>query len=311
LFSPNPNSASSRRSDAFVESHGAHIPLVGLGTSPLRGRDCVEIVQQAARVGYRHFDTAESYENEIEVGEGLRASGVRRDELFVTTKISASHFAPRELERATKDSLTRLRLSEVDLLLLHWPNSGVPISETLAGLCAVKRTGLTRHIGVSNFTVADIQEAVRYSSEPLVCNQIEMNPFLDRSEVTAACRTHGMAVVAYSPIGRGRANNDALLARIGRGYGKTGVQVSLRWLVQQGVPVIPRTSRSTRLLENCTIFDFELSEAEMSEISSAARRRARVANRLAPLRAFAHKTLPVPAISVLRACLRKVRQFNS
>lgn len=311
MFSPNPNAASPIRPDAFVEIHGAHIPLVGLGTSPLLGRQCVDIVQRALRLGYRHLDTAESYANESEVGEGLRASRLPRDEIFVTTKISPSHFAPRELERATKDSLTRLRLSEIDLLLLHWPKSGVPLSEALGGLCAVKQAGLTRHIGVSNFAVADIQEAVRHASEPLVCNQIEMNPFLDRPEVTAACRAHGIAVIAYSPAGRGRANKDALLLRIGRAYGKTGVQVSLRWLVQQGMPVIPHTSSSAHLLENCAIFDFELSEEEMSEISSAARRRARVANRIAPLRAFAHQMLPEPVISVLRASLRKVGKFNS
>jgi Aldo/keto reductase family len=152
---------------------------------------------------------------------------------------------------------------------------------------------------VSNFIVADIQEAVRHVSEPLVCNQIEMNSFLDRPTVTAASRAHGMAVVAYSPIARGEANNDAMLARIGQAYGKSGAQVSLRWLVQQGIPVIPRTSRIARLTENYTIFDFELSEVEMSSISSAARRRARLDATVSPLRDFAHKTLPGPAYAVL------------
>ena len=166
------------------------------------------LVEQALRLGYRHVDTAEMYDNEREVGEGLRASGVPRDEVFVTTKVWPSHFAPRELERAAKESLVRLRLSEVDLLLLHWPNPQIPLSETLGALCKVKRKGLARHIGVSNFTVALIEEAVRLADEPLVCNQIEMHPFLDQSKVVAACRQHGMAVVAYSPIARGGVKND-------------------------------------------------------------------------------------------------------
>src|ERR1700730_486048 len=251
----------------MLESN-ARIPLVGLGTWSLRGGVCVDIVERALRLGYCHIDTAESYENEREVGDGLDASGVQRDHIFVTTKISPSHFAPRELERAAKDSLTRLRLSEVDLLLLHWPNPQVPLSETLGALCRVKRAGLTRHIGVSNFTVADMRAAVSHASEPLVCNQIEMNSFLDRPKLTAACRAHGMAAVAYSPLARGEANNDGVLARIGQAYGKSGTQVSLRWLTQQGIPVIPRTSRINRLSENYAIFDFILSEAEMSEISA-------------------------------------------
>jgi 2,5-diketo-D-gluconate reductase B len=171
----------------------ALIPLIGLGTGQLRGRICVDTVAQALRLGYRHIDTAEGYENERDVGEGLHASGVHREDIFVTTKISPSHFAPRELERAAKDSLMRLRLSEIDLLLLHWPNPQVPLSATLEALCKVKRAGLTRHIGVSNFQVADLDEAVRHASEPLVCNQIEMNSFVDRPKLTAACRAHHMA----------------------------------------------------------------------------------------------------------------------
>src|SRR5712671_4871065 len=157
-----------------VEAHGARIPLVGLGTWDLRGRTCARIVEQALRLGYRHIDTAEMYDNEREVGEGLRTSGVPRNELFVVTKVWPSHFAPHELLRAAKESLTKLRLGEVALLLLHWPNPRIPLSETRGGLSNVKEAGLARNIGVSNFTVALIEEATRLSSEPLVCNQIEL-----------------------------------------------------------------------------------------------------------------------------------------
>jgi 2,5-diketo-D-gluconate reductase B len=259
-----------------VEANGARIPLVGLGTWDLRGRTCARVVEQALRLGYRQIDTAEMYDNEREVGEGFRASGVPRNEVFIGTKIWPSHFAPRELLRATKDSLVRLRMSEVDLLLLHWPNPQVPLSETLGALCKAKEAGLTRHIGVSNFTIALLDEAASLSTEPIVCNQFEMHPFLDQSKLVDACRAKGMAVVAYAPIARGNAKNDAVLARIGQEHGKTAAQVCLRYLVQQDVVVIPRTSKIERLEENISIFDFTLTEAEMTEIASLARRQGRI-----------------------------------
>ena len=251
-----------------VEANGARIPLLGLGTWDLRGRTCSRIVEQALRLGYRHLDTAEMYDNEREVGEGLRISGVPRNEIFVVTKIWPSHFAPRELLRAAKESLTKLRLGEVDLLLLHWPNPRIPLSETLGALCKVKEAGLARNIGVSNFTVTLIEEATRLSSEPLVCDQVELHPFIDQSKVRAACAAHGMAVVAYCPIARGNAKNNELLARIGKTHGKSAAQVSLRFLVQQQVVVIPRTSKLERLSENAAIFDFELGADEMAEIAA-------------------------------------------
>ena len=254
----------------FVEAKGARIPLLGLGTWELRGRVCARVVEQALRLGYRHVDTAEIYENEREVGEGVRASGVRRSEVFVTTKIWPSHFAPRELERAARDCLARLRLSEVNLLLLHWPNPQIPVADTLGALGKVKRDGLARHIGVSNFTVALIDQALQASKEPLVCDQVECHPFLDQSKVIAACRRHGMAVVAYSPIARGNARKNEVLARIGARHGKTAAQTCLRFLVQHGIVVIPRTSKVERLSENAAIFDFTLSAQEMAEIAKLA-----------------------------------------
>src|SRR5215207_11736793 len=227
----------------FIEANGARIPAIGLGTWELRGRSCARLVQQALRLGYRHIDTAQMYENEREVGEGLRASGVKRDQVFLTSKIWPTHFAPHDLERSAKESLVRLRLTEVDLLLLHWPNPQVPLVETLGALARVRQLGIARHIGVSNFTVALIDEAVASCSEPLVCDQVEYHPYLDQSKVREACLRHGMAVVAYSPIAKGRVRNDELLAGIGKAHGKSGAQVCLRWLVQQGVAAIPRTSR--------------------------------------------------------------------
>jgi diketogulonate reductase-like aldo/keto reductase len=251
----------------FIEANGAKIPAIGLGTWELRGRSCARLVEQALKLGYRHIDTAQAYDNEREVGEGLRASRVRRDEVFVTTKVWTTHFAPNDLERSTRESLTKLRLSEVDLLLLHWPNPHVPLTETLGALAHVKQLGMARHIGVSNFTVALIEEAVAACPEPLVCDQVEYHPYLDQSKVRDGCARHGLAVVAYSPIAKGRIKNDPTLAQIGQTHGKTPAQVCLRWLVQQNVSAIPRTSRIERLSENIDIFDFALSDDEMALIS--------------------------------------------
>jgi len=259
-----------------VEANGARIPAIGLGTWDLRGRTCARVVEQALRLGYRHIDTAEMYGNESEVGEGLRASGVSRDDVFITTKVWPDHLAAAELERATKESLERLHLADVDLLLIHWPSPRIPLAETIGALCRMKQAGFARHLGISNFTVPLIEEAVRLATEPLVTNQIEWHPYLDQSKVVAASRRHGLSVTAYSPIARGRAGSDSQLRLIGTHHRKTAGQVSLRFLIQEGAIVIPRTSRRERLEENIAIFDFELDAAEMDEIRKLARRHRRV-----------------------------------
>jgi 2,5-diketo-D-gluconate reductase B len=261
-----------------VESHGARIPILGLGTWELRGRACVRLVEEALRLGYRHLDTAQAYENEAEVGEGLRASRLKRDDVFVTTKVWHTNFRAADLERSVEASLGRLKLPSVDLLLLHWPNPAVPLRETIGALCKMKQRGLTRHVGVSNFTVKLVDEAVRLSSEPIVNNQIELHPLLDASKVIAACKRHGISVTAYSPIARGRVQGERVLERIGQAHGKSAAQVSLRYLVQQGIIVIPRSSKPERLAENAAIFDFVLSPAEMDEIRALSRSGARVVN---------------------------------
>jgi 2,5-diketo-D-gluconate reductase B len=263
-------SAVSRKLAHTVDAKGFRIPIIGLGTWALRGRDCARLTEQAIRIGYGHIDTAQMYDNEREVGEGVRASGLR-SEVMVTTKVQPTLLAPLDLERSVKESLARLRLDVIDLLLIHWPNPRVPLAETFGAMAKMKREGYTRQIGVSNFTVSLLEEANRVSSEPLVCDQVECHPFLNQDKVIEACRKHGMAVVAYSPIARGGAKGDKLLEKIGKAHGKTAAQVCLRWLVQQGVVVIPRTSRVERLEENFSLFDFELSDAEMREIAGLAR----------------------------------------
>jgi 2,5-diketo-D-gluconate reductase B len=254
----------------------ARIPVLGLGSWDLRDRTCARVVEQALRLGYRHIDTAEIYGNEREVGEGLRASGISREQVFITTKVWQEHLAPREFERAAKESLAKLRLSDVDLLLIHWPNLRVPLAETIGALCRMKSQGFARNIGVSNFTVPLVEQAAKLATEPLANNQIEWHPYLDQSKVVAASRRHGLAVTAYSPIARGRASDDNVLRLIGMHHRRTAAQVSLRFLIQEGAIVIPRTSRLERLEENMAIFDFTLDPAEMDEIRKLANPQGRI-----------------------------------
>jgi 2,5-diketo-D-gluconate reductase B len=232
----------------------------------LKEETCVRAVDAALRMGYRHVDTAQMYGNEREVGEGLRASGVARDEVFVTTKVWHDRLRAGDFERAVDESLGRLGLSAVDLLLIHWPNKDVPLKETIDVLCKTKREGKTRHIGVANFTVALIDEAAKLAGEPLVTNQIEVHPFIDRSKVIAASRRHGLAITAYCPVARGAAPGDAVLARIGAAHHKSPAQVSLRYLVQQGIVPIPRSANPQHLADNLAVFDFSLSAEEMAEL---------------------------------------------
>jgi 2,5-diketo-D-gluconate reductase B len=261
-----------------IEANGARIPAIGLGTWDLRGRTCARMVEHALRLGYRHIDTAEMYGNEGEVGEGLRVCGIARREVFITTKVWQDNLAPRAFERATRDSLVKLRLAEVDLLLIHWPNPRIPLADTIGALCKMKREGLTRHVGISNFTVDLVAEAVKLVTEPLVTNQIEWHPYIDQSKVIGASRRHGLSVTAYSPIARGRAVDDDTLQAIGLRHRKSAGQVCLRFLVQEGAIVIPRTSKPERLAENMAIFDFELAPAEMEEVRRLANPRGRIVN---------------------------------
>ena len=187
-----------------IESHGAKIPVIGFGTMTLKENLCVELVEAALHLGYRHLDTAQKYGNEREVGEGLRASGVPREDVFITTKVWFNRLAPGDLDRSVDESLERLKLPWVDLLLIHWPNAQIPLAGSIDALCKVKRAGLAKHIGVANFNVAMLDEAAKAASEPLAALQIETHPYLDQTKVFAAARRLDLAVVGYCPLARGK-----------------------------------------------------------------------------------------------------------
>jgi diketogulonate reductase-like aldo/keto reductase len=261
----------------LVEANGASIPALGLGTFRLEGEHCSEIVAHAISVGYRHVDTAKMYGNEDAVGEGLKASGIDRNEVFVTTKVWWEDIAPGHLERSAEASLKRLGLSDVDLLLIHWPNAAVPLRDSIGALCNVRRRGLARHVGISNHPSAMLREAVSLATEPLVCDQVEYHPYLAQSAVLAAARENGMALTSYCPLGKGTLLDDPTITGIAEAHGRTPAQVVLRWHVQQpGVVAIPKSGTPSRVEANLDVFDFTLSDDEMSTLSGLARPNGRV-----------------------------------
>jgi 2,5-diketo-D-gluconate reductase B len=261
-----------------LAAHGARIPAVGYGTSGL-GDVRAEHVAAALKAGYRHIDTARKYGTERAVGEGMRASGVPRQDIFLCTKVSHENLHAADFARSVDDSLAALSVGYVDLLLVHWPEKRTPLAETMGALAKAKRQGLTRHIGVANFNVAMLDEAIGLCPEPLVTLQVECHPYLDQSKVIAACRERGLILTAYCPLARGRLAGDPVLAEIARRTGKTFAQVALRWLVQHGtIAPIPRSSNAERIAQNIDIFDFELSAEDMRRIAGLARPDGRIAD---------------------------------
>ena len=265
------------RSVPTLTAHGAEIPAIGFGTSSLG--DCGEIVATALKLGYRHLDTAWKYGTERGVGEGIRASGVRRDEIFLTTKVSHEYLRTDDFARSVDESLKNLGVDYVDLLLVHWPNPEIALHEPIAALAKAKRQGLARHIGVANFNIALLDKAIRLCPEPLVNLQAEYHAHLDQTKLVEACRQRGLIFTAYCPLGRGRLLRDPVLADIAAHKGWTLAQIALRWLIQQGnVIPIPRSSNPKRMAENLDVFGFALTEDEMKRIAARKRPDGRIAD---------------------------------
>jgi len=262
----------------ILHAHGANIPKLGFGTS--RTGDCTEIVAHALKLGYRHLDTAWKYKTEKGVGSGIRASGIPREEIFVTTKVSHEYLRADDFARMVDESLNNLQLDYVDLLLVHWPSpEKVPLAETMNALGKAKRDGKTRHVGVANFNIAMLEDAIRLCPEPIVNIQVEYHPHLDQTKMRAAVERLGLAMTAYCPLGRGKMISDPTVAEIARAKGKSVAQIVLRWHMQQPhVAPIPRSSNPGRQAENLNIFDFELSTDDMRRIHALARPDGRIAN---------------------------------
>ena len=247
-----------------ILASGIEMPLLGLGVWEVPdGAGTENSVQWALEAGYRHVDTAQNYENEASVGRALRASGIRREEVFVTTKFFPGS---RDPEEEAERSVERLGVGPVDLYLVHWPRRGP--TWAWDGMQRTLERGLTRAIGVSNFDVRELEKLVAYADIPPVVNQVNFNPFNYRRRLLAACERLGVALVAYSPLTRGHRLADEVVAGVARGTGRTPAQVMLRWGVQRGIPVIPKSRRRERILENSRIFDFALSEGDMAALDA-------------------------------------------
>ena len=253
----------------YIEAKGARFPALGFGTWDIRGKVCRRMVAAALGMGYRHVDTAESYENEEEVGAGIRDSGVDRDAIYLVSKIKPDGYAKDEVPRRCDAALKRLGVDHLDLYLMHRPNDGIPMGETLEAMAALKEAGKTRAIGVSNFTTRHLREAIETHGADLLCNQVEHHPYLAQDRVKAVLRQHGVLLAAYCPIARGKVMDDPVLQEIGAAHGKAPTQVALRWLLDQdGVFALVRTSQEAHCRSNFEIFDFALSDAERAAIDA-------------------------------------------
>lgn len=256
------------------------IPRMGMGTFRLQGNDAREAVKSALSLGYRHIDTAQMYGNESEVGDGITSSGIPRREIFLTTKIWHDRLEKSDLINSLHESLQRLKTDHVDLTLIHWPSPDdqVPMEEYLGALRDAQREGLTKHIGVSNFTCAQMDQAVSLLGEGVILtNQVEVHPFLANTKVVEHARKLGIAVTGYMPLAVGKVMEDETLSRIAAARNVTAAQVTLAWLASRGVIAIPSSTRASHQKANLQALDLELSPEEIAEIDRLDRNE-RIAN---------------------------------
>lgn len=251
----------------YMNVKGERIPSIGFGTWSLTGKNCKKAVKDAIEMGYRHIDTAQFYDNEREVGAAISESEVEREEIFLTTKLWKNNVSYERAKSSFRESLKKLGTGYVDLLLIHWPVDSVPTEETVRAMNELQSTGKVRKIGVSNFSVDQLEEAMEVSETPIFTNQVKYNPFNLQDSVLQYCKEEDIMLTAYSPLGKGRIIGNEKLSEIGDKYGKSSAQVALRWLVQQDkVSAIPKAGSKKHRRENLDIFDFELNENEMKEI---------------------------------------------
>ena len=263
-----------------IDCNGAQMPAIGFGTWTLDDAQAEHMVFAALEAGYRHIDTAAMYDNEAGVGTGLARAGLSRDDVFVTTKIWHDQLAEGKLQASLAQSLEKLKLDRVDLALIHWPTSSVPLAETMAALNDAKAKGMAKHIGVTNFTSDLIHAAVELSEAPVACNQIEYHAMLNQSTVSAACAAHGIAITAYCPLAQGQAllTHPAVTDPANR-LGVSPGQIALHWIMRQkNVAAIPRTSKVERLALNLAVFDLEVTPEEMSALDKLQSVHMRVVN---------------------------------
>ena len=255
----------------IVNAHGAAIPALGFGVFRMTDAEVESVVPTALEAGFRHFDTAQIYQNEAALGRALQKAGARREDLFLTTKVWVDNYSPEKFAASVDESLDKLRVDQVDLLLLHWPADKVSIANQIDMLNTVREAGKTRFIGVSNQNIAQMRESIERSAAPIVTNQIELHPYLAQDAIAKAARDAGVAVTAYYGMADGAVPRDATLQAIGAKYGKTAAQVGLRWLIERGFIALSKTAKPERVAENFNVFDFELNAEDMAAIAKLAR----------------------------------------
>ncbi|WP_419418409.1 aldo/keto reductase [Legionella sp. D16C41] len=243
------------------------IPAVGLGTFQLSGQGLTDNIVYALENGYRHIDTAQIYGNEHDVGRAITKVAIKRAELFLTTKIWINNFNPKDLYLSLKTSLDKLQTDYVDLLLLHWPVKYMPLNETLEALNEVCRKKYTKYIGVSNFTIAQMNEAIQLSKIPIAFNQIEFHPLLQQPRVINFAKAHHIGIMAHTSLAQGALIHEPTLKKIAEKHGKDFAQIIFRWLYQLNIPSLVRSNHKERLIANADIFDFELSAEDMAAIN--------------------------------------------
>lgn len=238
------------------------------GTFPLKGDVLRDAIEAAIKAGYRAFDTAQMYGNEADTGAALAQSGIARGDLCITTKVGIENFTEATFLPSVEASLRALQVSQVDILLLHWPTPGGDIAESLRLLQQAHDRGLTRHIGVSNYTAAMMRQARATVDVPLVTNQVEFHPLLDQSRLLAAAEETGIPLSSYCSVARGEVFKYPLFAEIGAGYGKSAAQVVLRWILQKGVPINTMSTKPENIRTNYEVMDFTLSSIDMARIDA-------------------------------------------
>jgi diketogulonate reductase-like aldo/keto reductase len=248
--------------DVRVLADGARMPLLGLGVWQVaHGADTEQAVSWALESGYRHIDTAQAYGNEQSVGRALRDSGVPRDQVFLTTKF---HPARKDPEAEVQRSLERLGVDNVDLYIVHWPHGG-PIW-AWPGMERARQHGFARSIGVSNFSVSELDQVIASAHIPPVVNQVQFSPFEYRRGLLEACRQRDVALEAYSPLGTGRHLNAPAVTEIARRHDRAPAQVLIRWCLQRGAVVIPKSTHRERIIQNAQVFDFSLADEDLQAL---------------------------------------------
>ncbi|MDE0322502.1 MAG: aldo/keto reductase [Candidatus Poribacteria bacterium] len=247
---------------------GHETPIFGLGTWQLKGRQCERIVKEAIALGYTHIDTAWMYQNQREIGKALRDTDIDREEVFLTTKIWHTHLKYAEVLAQFEECLSDLQMDYVDLLLIHHPSGSVPVAETFDAFQKLYDAGQVKSIGISNFSIAQVEEACEVSELPICTNQVEYHVRRNRSDLRDYCHARDIVMTAHRPLAVGNLANDAVLRSIGEAHGKTAAQVALRWLVQQGIITIPKSGSVPHLRENLDVFEWQLTDEEMQTLDT-------------------------------------------